>query len=264
MKYLSLDEIHFAEAEMLRWLYAICKEKGIPLCLGGGTLIGAIRHKGFIPWDDDIDLMIPRSSYDELIDILEKTVDDKYEVVSMRDGKSMFSYAKIIEKTVFLDKSSREVTSNLWIDIFPVDGLPEDPKKMHSAFKKAKLYRMWLSVSMSNDLNAGSRLKRLLKPIVIIPAKIIGARKWLLKLDRLCRKIGFGNTKYVGVLCGGYGKRECMPYADWVNYSEAEFEGDKYAIPGCWDYYLTSLYGNYMELPPEDKRKTHSVIAYRK
>ena len=264
-KYLTLDEIHSAEVEILRWLNKICKEHNIALCLAGGTLLGAIRHKGFIPWDDDIDLMIPRDEYDDLIAILEKIDDERYSIVSMRDQNSLFAYAKIIDKFIYLEqeKNTREVTSNLWIDIFPVDGLPENENAMRKTFKKAKFFRMGLSVSNSHDLIAGNMIKRIIKPIVILPIKLFGSWRWLKKLDKLCRRIPFGATSNVGVICGGYGSKECMPYKDWIRYTSAEFEGDSYSVPGCWEYYLTSLYGNYMELPPEEKRHMHNVIAYR-
>ena len=126
MNYLTIDEIHLAEAEMLRWLDSLCRNNNITLCLSGGTLLGAIRHHGFIPWDDDIDLMVARNEYDRLIDILEATTHERYEVVSMRDQRSMFAYAKIIDRDIKLEQdiTSQEITSNLWIDIFPVDGLP--------------------------------------------------------------------------------------------------------------------------------------------
>ncbi len=264
MNYLTLDEIHMAEAEMLRWLDSICRNNNITLCLSGGTLLGAIRHHGFIPWDDDIDLMIARNEYDRLLDILEMTPNERYEVASMRDHQSTFAYAKIIDKAIHLDQdiTTQEVTSNLWIDIFPVDGLPDDSNKIKKVYAKAKFFRMGLRVATSHDLEAGSTLKRIIKPIVLLPAKIIGAKYWLRHLDAFCRKIKFGDTATVGVLCAGYGYREAMPIKEWVNYVEVEFEGGKYYAPGCWKHYLENLYGNYMMLPPEEKRHIHNLKAY--
>ena len=264
MQFLSLDEIHYAESEMLRWLDSICRDNNIPLCLAGGTLLGAIRHHGFIPWDDDIDLIMPRSEYDKMIDIVGNIKHDRYQIVSLRDGKSTFAYAKIIDKAIFLqlDKRSEEITSNLWIDIFPVDGLPNEERNIKKTFAHAKFLRMSLKVSSARDLNAGSTLKKIVKPFVVLPSKVIGAKKWVRLLDNYCRKIPFGSTKYVGVLCGGYGYRECMPAVEWTKYTEVDFEGGKYLAPGCWQEYLEKLYGDYMKLPPEEKRHMHNVVAF--
>ena len=266
MEYMSLAEIHKAEAEMLKWLANICENNNIPLCLSGGTVLGAIRHKGFIPWDDDIDLMLPRQEYDRLILLLEQLNDNRYSIVSMRDGISTFSYAKLIDKEIVLEQEedTYEVTSNLWIDIFPVDGLQEDTNKVKGSYRHTKFLRMGLRVASSRNMDAGSKLKRFVKPLVILPAKIVGAHTWVKKLDRYCRKIEFGSTNNVGVLCAGYGYKECMPYDEWIKYTKVEFEGEFYWVPGCWEYYLRSLYGDYMKLPPEDKRHTHDLKAYRR
>ena len=117
-------------------------------------------------------------------------------------------------------------------------------------------------MSFANLQAMPKSLKQLRLKLMAIPIRFIKTSTWGKLIDIESRKIPFENSKYVGVQCWGYGYKERMPGDEWRNYQKKTFEGKEYYVPGCWDYYLKSLYGDYMKLPPKDKRKTHKITAY--
>ena len=102
------------------------------------------------------------------------------------------------------------------------------------------------------------------KAFLYAPLKIIGSYRFAQWIDNYCQKIKFEESEYVGGICWGYGPQERMPKKEWLERVKMEFEGHEFWAPGCWDLYLRSLYGDYMKLPPEEKRVTHNMVAYVK
>ena len=144
-KKLNSDEVKKIELQLLLKFDELCKKHDLQYSLCGGTLLGAIRHKGFIPWDDDIDVMMPRDDFEKLLKLEKTQASDQVEkLVSWKSGKSIYPFIKMINtKTVLKEKYlDKEYTTGVWIDIFPIDGMPEDQKIVDKKYKKVIFYKM--------------------------------------------------------------------------------------------------------------------------
>ena len=142
-KQLSLDEIKQVELQILIEFRRICNELGLRYYLSGGTLLGAIRHKGFIPWDDDIDLAMPRSDFNKLIEFSRGYQSDTYKFLFFSQSGTLLPYAKFVNVKTHIDAkyAEDEMQQHLWLDIMPMDGLPEDLNEVARIYKKAEYYR---------------------------------------------------------------------------------------------------------------------------
>ena len=262
MKKLSSEELKKEELSILSTFKDFCQQNGLRFYLAGGTLLGAIRHKGFIPWDDDIDVCMPRPDYKKLVQLYDNT-DSRYKLISIEENKFYTPCAKMVDINTHIKAKYSTYAKNLWIDIFPVDGLPEDLVEVKGVYKLCNLYR---TIYMLNDAKLGEGkslfrkyMKYLLKPI----AMLYGKNRCLHKLESIAKEYPYENSKYVGVVAWGlYGAGERMLKSEFEKAVEVEFEGEMYPAFSCWDSYLTGLYHDYMTLPPESERRTHDIVVY--
>ncbi len=264
---LTLAEIHSYELDMLQAFADVCEELDLPYFLAGGTLLGAIRHKGFIPWDDDIDVMMLRTDYDKLLRHADLVAGKgPYKLAAYELGNLNYPFAKIYDKRTRIDKLyDNDVTErNLWIDIFPIDGLPDDEKEVEKIYKKCFTARKILRLQSARAGQGKTAFKRLVKPVLIMLSKPLGRKRMLRYIDKLCRTYRPEDCNYVGGISNGYGPQERMPRKDFVDRVEVQFEDRTAYAPGCWDYYLSQLYGDYMKLPPEDQREDHCMTIWVK
>ena len=263
----TLEEQKEIQIELLKELRRICDSNNLIYFLGGGTLLGAIRHKGYIPWDDDIDVMMPRKDYESLLKIFDKDCKENHKILTYINTKDYYySFAKIVDTNTFLKEGGlRPIeTLGIYIDVFPIDFLPDDEEKIKKIFKKYSLVYKTIGMYKISDISkvTKNKVKLFSKRIVLCFVKTFNITpKVLKKLDRLAIK--YENTSKVACISGRYAEKEIMPRKFIEDYILADFEGEKYKIPKDYDEYLTKHYDNYMELPPEDKRKTeHNNIAY--
>lgn len=259
-------EIKKRELNILLYLQRICEENNIRFYLTGGTLLGAIRHKGFIPWDDDIDVCMPRNDYEKFLSIYRRD-NDKYLVRSAKFGNFLAPYTKIVdcETVVKYEYYDDEVDSQLWIDIMPVDGLPESIEEVRKIYRSCKIYRKIYSMA-SVKLGRGKTVlhkcaKYLIKPV----AYTYGQKRAAQCIEKIALKYPYDKSKYVGAITWGlYGAGERMLKSEFEKQVMVEFEGHKFPTFSCWDSYLHGLYGDYMKLPPVEKRQTHDMKVYVK
>lgn len=264
MKRLTLKEIQKIELDMLIELSIFCDKNNIRYYLAGGTLLGAVRHNGFIPWDDDIDVCMPRADYEKFIEEF-STINKNIEIRSNRLKNLSAPYTKLVDiRTIINSKyNTSNVDSHIWIDIFPVDGLPENLEKVKIIYDKCKIYRIILNLSTS-VLGEGKTffrkyVKYLLKPL----AQLYGKQRCLINMEKLAAKYSYETSSYVGAITGGlYGVGERMLKDEFEKSVKVKFEGYEFKTFSCWDSYLRGLYGNYMQLPAVEKRRTHDLIAY--
>lgn len=267
MHYLSTDEIKSEELRMLVSFDGFCKKHGLQYSLAGGTLLGAVRHQGFIPWDDDIDVCMGRSYYDAMLSVRSLFESETgYRIMPYR-GTTIDAtpYIKVVNEDVLVKADVESSVQGLWIDVFPVDGLPVDTSALESLYSKANFFRKTLIVAGVDPRSGSTKAKRIAKAIVCTVLRPSFTEKIGAKLDALGRAIPYGSTPYVGGLTWGlYGVGERVSYDSFERQVSLSFEGLTFSCMSCWHEYLSGLYGNYMELPPVNKRVSHGVKAWRR
>lgn len=261
---LSLETIKKIEFELLIKFADLCDTLNLRYSLGGGTLLGAIRHKGFIPWDDDIDVMMPRKDYDTLVSNVKiHNYDFKFKCYET-DVTHMKLFANIMDvNTVIYDEDTGEKSRGISIDVFPLDGLGDTEKNAIKRFNKTMLYRELLNAKTWNHFFLSKTHAWYYEPIrliMFIMSRFVDGRKLLYKIDKVNRAIDFDNAEYAGCVCGSYRKKEIMKRKTFDQFIDVEFEGRKFKAIKGYDQYLTQHYGNYMELPPKEKQISHHMF----
>lgn len=255
-RYLNTDEIHQGLLSLLEVFDELCKENDLPYFLAGGTLLGAIRHEGFIPWDDDADVMMLREDYDKLLK-LGNQLPNNLELKSIEtDCDWEYPFAKINDKTTIVDDEYRLAQHGLFLDIFPIDKLPEKKWKQNIIVRKIKFMDVLRGSSSKKKFKPDERFL-FLKKIISRYAQKRGASFFSRKIDRYVRKLNSINqkSKVNGViLVPNYGTREFVPVELYNAQEYVKFESITLSVPKGYETYLSSLYGNYMQLPPENER----------
>lgn len=261
---LSLKEIQKEELSLLLELDRFCKKNYIQYTLCGGTLLGAIRHKGFIPWDDDIDIAMPRPDYNKFIKLMTSS-EELAKNVEVIPNDAFPIFVKYVNKRIEVKEVYVEKIRHLWIDIIPLDALPTDEGTLIRVFSQAKRYRDMLALSWANAEEGKTPLKRWLKKAFLPLIHRTRISDWgARRLFNLCMEYPFGSTDYVGCISWGlYGPGERYPLSGFKHLTQVEFEGHMFPAISCWDSYLSGIYGDYMSLPPENKRHTHGLKAWR-
>ena len=267
---LQSQEVHSLLVEMLRSFAEYCEKYGLRYYLVGGTLLGAVRHQGFIPWDDDIDVGMPREDYGRFLSLVEKEpISDEYKIISAREGTLPLPFAEMIHintrlerpTSAYLEEKSRQLY--LFLDIFPQDGWPESIGEAKSLVRKAK-WKRFLILQSRATIGAGTNLVRKISKIpFILWGRFLGTDRICMSLDRFAQNWKFDESKYVGAITYGiYGLGERCLREEVVDFKQVEFEGTRFCAPGCWDSYLRAIFGNYMDLPPVEKRVSHSLKVW--
>ena len=261
----QLKEIKIIEKELFISFISVCEELNLKYYLIGGTLLGAVRHKGFIPWDDDIDIGMLREDYEVFLKKGQKFLPEGYFLQSNESDPEYFNcFAKIRNSnTTYLETSvnNRNINHGVFIDIFPLDFYPDDEKSKKALTLKKKLLNIRIA-STYNFKNKRAKQKFVEFLSKIKYPSLKGAVK---KRDELYKSVK--SSSKVANYGGAWGVKEIVP-AEW--YGEGtilEFEGLSVKAPFEYDKWLTQVYGDYMQLPPEDKRCPHhyaDVIDFKK
>lgn len=253
----TLKKVHDVELEILDEFVKVCKKNKLRYFLVGGTLLGAVRHKGFIPWDDDIDVGMPRSDYDKFIKIAKEELDNNYFIESFENNNNYsLPFAKVMKKnTIFLESVKNNVNggNGIFIDIFPFENITNNG--LNYKIRYAFSYAIVDAVFYKNKLRA---LNKTMYPVLTLFFGMFSKKRLNKILHFIMTRSKDDNSKYLSVLGAGYGfRKELMLRKDVLPTKEIEFEGRKYNGMANNDAYLSSLYGDYMKLPPVEKRTNH-------
>lgn len=266
---LTLKETQQVYLELLEEFDKVCIEHGLRYDLCGGSMLGAVRHGGYIPWDNDIDLSMPRPDYERMLELKQAGIlglPKHRDLVSERDETFPRHFARFIRHDV---KRVSEMAEDwdcpyIGIDIFPLDGIPADEKRFAKQVKKIRRLRRLLLTSVekkgtSRRGKAAAMVKNLYRPIL----RLVGCFRFAHMLDKECQRVDYETAEYVGIISGMYGLKERWRKADMLPQQSFDFEGLQ--VPGFanYDIYLTNLYGDYMKLPPEEQRIPHCDEACR-
>lgn len=266
-QYLTLREVQLTEYNILCRVADFFDEHGIKYFLCGGTLIGAIRHNGFIPWDDDIDIFVPRDDYEKLKEIIRKGKNLGGSMTFRLPGDTGYQFPFI--KASDLDYTFDDVNNyednlqqHIWVDIFPLNHYP-DRKFAHRIYV-AKLHffhkvTQYNAVKIKKGFSRNAILIRIAKAVSFI---LGGYQNVCIIADKLGKRLDkrYSKSKHVG---NGSWTGDYYPAESVANYATHDFEGRKFSVPENYDLFLRSFYGDYMQLPPVEKRQTHYIKVYK-
>jgi len=262
-----MNELQGKLLELYKEFARVCDENGLTYFACAGTCLGAVRHNGFIPWDDDIDVMMPREDYEKFLKLENPFSDEKYFLQTFRTDRAyIYNYAKLRDSsTTYIENyySQHVINHGVWIDIFPIDGRGKKEKcpRKKAAFQNR---RAWLNVYLCYPyaLKRKFRKKHFFKDLFFnIFAILFFPWNWFHYRNKLVdwwmKRIKYEEATYVGIYSDAYVKKAIWP-KEWLDeVVKIKFEDTEMAVPKKYHEYLTMLYGDYMQLPPEDKREGH-------
>ena len=263
MKKETLDRLHKTQVDILIAVDRVCNKHNIEYFIIGGTLLGAVRHKGFIPWDDDLDIVMPRDDYEKFLHVRNELPDSMFLHCMEDDENYPMPMPKIkLKNTVFEEANAVNVSTykGIYIDIFPMDNAEKESclfqtiqAKIQGAIGASRAAKLGLYDSMGfSTLNkCFYMLLRLL------------SNKSLYKLQKFIQTLDKNpQSKYFVNFASGYGfRKQTIPKNVYFPARMLEFEGHLFKAPNDYEFYLRRIYGNdYMSLPPEEKRITHNPL----
>ncbi|MGG3915944.1 LicD family protein [Rossellomorea vietnamensis] len=265
----NIKKLQDVDLEIVKEVVRICEKYNFTYYMIGGTLLGAIRHKGFIPWDDDIDLSMPRDDYEKFLSVAQNEMNSNLKVVNFKIDPLYQYYitriwnvnTKVIEKRIGNDYKFTHAS----IDIFPIDGTPNTKIMRKFYYFRIMAHRALMSLcyrdSIDRERKRGKKEKILLYIMEKFPIKrFTTPYKEKCKIDKLLKKQKISRSENIGTIMGAYRTREIVPKKYFGSGAYYEFEGLMLRGPEMYDEYLAHMYGEYMKLPPEESRKTHFDI----
>lgn len=265
----SLRKLQLCELQLLKYFQQICEEHNIRYFALGGTLLGAIRHKGFIPWDDDIDIGVPRPDYEKLCEILKKNSDTKVKFKTYKNDESHIRYFGQLEDTslkiIRNDKLKAEETF-AWIDIFPLDPMPNN-----KILRKIKVFyvlilRALFRFSCFDKLVDVNKKNRPIHEKILVwiglhtpIQKFLNTKKCLTRLEKTLTNLDYEKSNYLVNVMGAYKFREMFHKKYYGEGRMYPFEDTEICGPEDYDFVCTQLYGDYKKPPAQNDRNHHKI-----
>ena len=268
-----MNDLQKCQLEIFKQTIKVLDENNLQYYMIGGTLLGAVRHGGFIPWDDDIDIGMPRADYEKFAKIANQILpEDLFYQDKLTDKEYPYNFAKIRKNdTLFKQKhlARFNIHHGVFIDIFPLDGCANDEKTQKRHAKKC-IFINYISIvdSLVDSETTQNFTKKLEIFVLKCLRKLIGKKRVDSILYKNMTKFDYNSANYIGNMLGVAREREIMPkeyYFDNSNkYKLLQFEDTKCKCPVNPEACLTKQYGDFMQLPPEEKRVSHHQIVESK
>ena len=258
MKEISVSQAKQILLEILQEFHQFCHRENLRYSLYAGSLIGALRHQGFIPWDDDIDVLMPREDYERLCHLYRTSPHPAY--LELNDSRTrpgyFYPFMKLEDtRTIMIGKGKKRVRIGLHIDIFPLDGMP---KSLIAANAYLYLHRLFRHAATLASLHLRVKGRSLPKQLFLFMFKTLtlGATsaRWNKISHWIARRYSWEKSRWAGNVIWGYGTKEKVPGAYYQGNQAVPFEGFQFDAMGNADGYLRCVYGNYMAPPPPEKR----------
>ena len=266
MECTEFNKIQAIELDILKRVDELCTKHGITYFVIGGSMLGAIRHKGFIPWDDDIDIGMLRADYDKFATIAEKELEHPFRLNTFRNNKSHHYYFMHVvneEYSVRRLGSIDKRVENVWIDIYPIDGFPKGKIRQKTEYCKLQFYRFMYHLGFFEKINLSRPGRPLYQRMILSVLKrtyglfSIDGSKWRDKLDTELRSLSSKNADYFINYIGMQGERELFKADVFFPLKQYTFEDMSVNGVNDFEIYLTQLYGDW-EVPPA-KKETHPM-----
>lgn len=266
MKKEQLTPVQEQLLEMLSWFHGFCADHDLRYYALGGTMLGAVRHQGFIPWDDDVDVGMPRRDYQRFARLMKECAKGRYVLETPDTGSQDFyyPYSKLYDThTTLVENTRYKIKRGIYLDIFPLDGAGNTEKTALRHYRPLQ-WKQLLLLAMTAGRREG---RNVLKNGIIalagrIPDRFLNRKRLLQSIDAGCCSRDFDQSPWVGNLMGNWMERELAERSIFGEPTGYSFEN--LTIYGVQDSesYLTRLYGNWRQLPPPEKRKTHHDYLY--
>lgn len=246
---------------MFKWFHNFCSEHKLVYYALGGTALGAVRHKGFIPWDDDMDIGMPRPDYEKMLDIIKKENNFGQYIIEypLEYKDSMYPICKVYDtSTTLIENVKKQPRRGIFIDIFPLDGIGNAEEESKNNYRKINFWIDLLNAKRC-AIRKGRSLFKNASIILsnLLPDAVFGKEILIKKINKMALKYDYKNNNYIVNLFGAWKEKEIVEKKCFGIPKLHKFEDTKIYIPEDADSYLTSLYGDYMELPPTEKRVSH-------
>ena len=261
---ISPEQVRIAMLDILQEVHDFCEKNSLTYFMAFGTLLGAVRHKGFIPWDDDIDIWMPRPDYEKFIATYSHPF---YKVLSARnDARYPLDFTKVHDERTFVEEDRGDGNWGIFVDIFPLDGMPSEKEFLKMKESVAAVRRLIANQRFTRKFKV-SRSTGLKKSLAAIAGRIAHpfvSLSWLIRQEeKIMKRHEYGSCPFISDLT------DIHPMLFEKKMAEErillDFEGRQFYAPKEYDKWLTILFGDYMTPPPEDKRvSNHGIKAFIK
>lgn len=257
----TVKQLRNINLQMLEYFDSVCRQNGIRYSLTGGTLLGAVRHGGMIPWDDDVDVFLTRPEYEKLQAVFPDN--EQYEFITrQKDPKFNYVFGRVIDKRTMVRYSPNTAAAGkgLSLDVCVVDGLPDSNRAIKKHLIHMRLLVRFRRATIQNPKGKRYREKG---PVVVflkrILCKVTSIDYWNRRIEKQMSKYPFDGGQWVGNFTSQYGSRELLHKSVFDDYYDVRFENLTCMICSGYDEYLTNIYRNYLSFPAKKKQVGHHI-----
>ncbi len=266
MRIIALDELKTIEFELLCQVDGICRKNNIDYSLAYGTLLGAVRHKGFIPWDDDIDIFMKRNDYNRFVNYCFNNEIPFNIVTHLNCSWYNYPFAKVCAPGTVINEENtfNDRKLGVYIDVFPIDIIGESRVQALNNYRKTEFTRDLITAANWKKYFKSKSHSLIYEPIrflFFVLTRFIKPKNLIEKLENAFNKIPDSHDAYYGNIYSPYREREVVSRLVYSGYTELEFEGKKFQCISNYELYLSNLYGEYMKLPSVEKQISHHMFS---